>query len=396
MNRALPLAARARVLLRDPQAVLSKVAVHLVEHGARIGEGQGGMTLIDFEFCRGTLHAERDSLVLQAEAPDTAFLHEIKVELAEHVEEFACLPAGSITWEGDASDLDAPPNFRLMTVVDAFHMTPHMRRIRLSGEALTRFASRRNLHCKLLIPPRGGTPEWPFLDQNGRFVWPSGPGRPAVRKYTIRAVDPDAGWLDIDFVLHDHAGPGSAWAATARPGDVIGLVGPGGRSVLPAARYLLAGDETALPSIARLLETLPAQSRGLALIEVADAGEEQAIDNRTAIDIRWLHRGAAPAGTSAVLANAVKALPQPDEVDDLFVWIACEFAAFKAIRVHLRREWGLAKEAHLITSYWRRGWLEDGAETLASASALVASIGRKVLGVAQARRKSIMGPSRAR
>lgn len=379
MNRSLPLAAHTRVALPDPQSIIPDVAAHLVEHGARIGTGQNGATVVDFEFCRGMMREEGGALILQAEAPDKAFLHEIKVELAEHVEEFARLSAGSILWEGDASDLDAPPNFRLMTVADAVDVTPRMRRIRLAGEALTRFASTRNLHCKLLIPPPGRTPEWPFLDPHGRFVWPAGPGRPTVRKYTVRAVDPDAGWLDIDFVLHDHAGPGSAWAAAARPGDVIGLVGPGGRSVLPAARYLLAGDETALPSIARLLETLPAESRGLALIEVADAGEEQAIDNRTAIDIRWLHRGAAAAGTSAVLAEAVKALSWPGKGQDLFVWASCEFVAFKTIRAHLRREWGLAKEAHLVTSYWRRGWTEDGAGSLASASALVAKkIGREI------------------
>lgn len=358
MNRSL--AARAHVALPDPQSIIPDVAAHLVEHGARIGTDQDGATVVDFEFCRGTLRAEGGALILQAEAPDKAFLHEIKVELAEHVEEFARLPAGSILWEGDASDLDAPPNFRLMTVVDAVDLTPHMRRIRLAGEALTRFASTRNLHCKLLIPPPGRTPEWPFLDPHGRFVWPAGPGRPTVRKYTVRAVDPEAGWLDIDFVLHDHAGPGSAWAAAARPGDVVGLVGPGGRSVLPAARYLLAGDETALPSIARLLETLPALSQGLALIEVASAQDEQPIANRTGIEIRWLHRGSTPAGTATLLQDAVAALPTPSDIDGLFAWVSCEFKAFKAVRMHFRKHWSLPKEAHLVTSYWRRGWNEDG------------------------------------
>ncbi|WP_411034026.1 DUF2218 domain-containing protein [Shinella sp. BYT-45] len=378
MNRTLPLVARARVRLRDPQRLIPAVAAHLVDHGARIAEGQGGETVVAFEFCRGILRAEGDTLLLQAEAPDAAFLHEVKTELAEHVEEFARLPAGSIAWEGDASVLDAPPNFRLMTVVDVRAVTPHMRRIRLVGPALARFASSRDLHCKLLIPPAGRVPEWPALDRHGRFAWPAGPGRPAVRKYTIRAVDPDAGWLDIDFVLHEDAGPGSAWAADARPGDTVGLVGPGGRSVPPAARYLLAGDETALPAIARLLETLPAQARGVALIEVAGAHEEQRIANRTGIDVRWLHRGPAPAGTTTVLQDAVEALPVPADVGGLFAWVSCEFKAFKAVRAHLRKAWRLPKEAHLVTAYWRRGWSEDGAERLERLSKAAASIGTRI------------------
>lgn len=379
MTQTLPLVARARVALRDPQDLISPVAAHLVDHGARITEEEGGATVVAFEFCRGILRAEPGVLLLRAEAPDTAFLHEIKSELAEHVEEFARLPAGSIAWEGDAGVLDAPPNFRLMTVAGVGDVTPQMRRIRLTGEALTRFASNRNLHCKLLIPPSGRAPEWPALDRNGRFAWPSGPGRPAVRKYTIRAVDPDAGWLDIDFVLHDDAGPGSAWAAAARPGDTVGLVGPGGRSVPPAAHYLLAGDETALPAIARLLETLPAQSRGVALIEVADGTEEQEIANRTGIELRWLHRGNAPAGTTTMLEDAVKALPVPTDPDGLFAWVSCEFKTFKAVRAHLRNHWRLPREAHLVTAYWRRGWTEDGAERLDALSGVVAAIAGRIV-----------------
>ncbi|MFT4162067.1 DUF2218 domain-containing protein [Shinella sp.] len=378
MNQLLPLVARARVTLRDPQRLIPAVAAHLVDHGAQIAEAPGGATVVAFEFCRGILQAGHDTLFLQAEAPDTAFLHEIKTELAEHVEEFARLPAGAIAWEGDASSFDAPPNFRLMTVADVGDVTPHMRRIRLKGQALTRFASLRNLHCKLLIPPAGRMPEWPSLDRHGRFVWPDGPGRPVIRKYTIRAADPDAGWLDIDFVLHADAGPGSAWAARARPGDIVGLVGPGGRSIMPAARYLLAGDETALPAIARLLETLPAQSQGLALIEVAGPAEEQAIANRTGIVIRWLYRGQAPAGTTTLLQDAVAALPVPGDSDGLFAWVSCEFRAFKAVRAQLRKHWGFPKEAHLVTAYWRRGWTEDGAERLDALAGTVAAIARRI------------------
>ncbi|MBE0694218.1 MAG: siderophore-interacting protein [Aquamicrobium sp.] len=156
------------------------------------------------------------------------------------------------------------------------------------------------------------------------------------------------------------------------------MLGPGGGSVAPAARYLLAGDETALPAIARLLETLPAQARGLALIEVADVAEEQAIANRTAIEVRWLHRDGAAPGTTTLLPDAITALPAPAQGDDLFVWASCEFCAFKAIRAHVRKQWKLAKENHLVTSYWRRGSSEDTAGRLDAETDAAATVGRRL------------------
>lgn len=360
MSRLLPLVANARVPLAEPDRLIVLVADHLQGHGARIVEAGRGETVLEFEFCRGVLRSEADALLLRAEAPDSSFLQEIKSDLAEHVEEFARLPPGSIAWDGDAGSAATPPNFRLITVAEVRAITPHMRRVRFAGETLTRFASSQNLHCKLLIPPDGHEPEWPRLDRHGRFVWPTGPGRPAIRKYTIRAIRPEAGSLDIDFVLHEDAGPGSAWAARAKVGDVIGMVGPGGRSVAEAASYLLAGDETALPAIARLLETLPTRTRGVALIEVANASEQQKIDNRTAIDIRWLHRDDAPAG-AALLADAVRRIDLTAFGEPSYVWAAGEFETFRSIRNYLRNDRGLKAGEYLVVSYWRKGVSDDKA-----------------------------------
>ncbi|CCV12428.1 hypothetical protein MESS4_430074 [Mesorhizobium sp. STM 4661] len=58
--------------------------------------------------------------------------------------------------------------------------------------------------------------------------WQNPEHRPSYRKYTVRALDVQKATLDIDFVLHADAGPGSAFAETARSGDRVGVVGPGG------------------------------------------------------------------------------------------------------------------------------------------------------------------------
>jgi NADPH-dependent ferric siderophore reductase len=95
--------------------------------------------------------------------------------------------------------------------------------------------------------------------------------RPVIRTYTVRAARPERAELDVDVVLHGvddgHAGPAASWAAAAAPGDRIVLLGPdrpgAGRpwgvewAPPPAARtLLLAGDETAVPAVCAILESL--------------------------------------------------------------------------------------------------------------------------------------------
>lgn len=137
----------------------------------------------------------------------------------------------------------------------------------------------------------------------------------------------------------------------AKVGDVLGMVGMGGSSAPPDRDwYLLAGDETALPAIGRFLETLPATARGVALIEVADAAEEQKIETKTGIEIRWLHRYGAAAGTTNLLPDAVRSVEFPSDGASIFVWSACESSGFKAICSYVRKERVLTKEEMLITT----------------------------------------------
>ena len=64
-------------------------------------------------------------------------------------------------------------------------------------------------------------------------------------------------------------------SSRAAPGAWLGVGGPRSSVLMPDAydAYLLVGDETALPCIARRLEELPPGARAIALIEVADADD---------------------------------------------------------------------------------------------------------------------------
>lgn len=329
--------------------VLERLAEHFAEHDAQIHREADRC---EAHFSTGIAIVERDGawLCARAEAGTLDDLAEIKEALASHILEFSAPDTPAIEWLGDADDRLHPPFFRVMTVRRAQWLSPRMRRLTLQGDNLARFASLHDLHVKLLLPPAGTVPLWPVTLPNGTTAWPEGPGRPAVRKYTIRRVDVGAGELDIDFVVHDHPGPGGRFGRHAEPGDAVGMIGPGGRSVSAADFHLLAGDETALPAIARILEFLPPDARGRAIIEVEDAEDQQAITAPRDFDIRWLHRRA-----GASLADDIEAVEPWSDARKVFVWGGCEFEAYRSLRRHFRRTHGLERDRHLIVPYWRRG-----------------------------------------
>ncbi len=219
-------------------------------------------------------------------------------------------------------------------------LTPRMRRIVLGGPELDGFVSLGpDDHVKLFFPASGG-------------------GDPVARDYTPRRHDARAGELAIDFVLHGD-GPAAAWAASAEPGVTLVVGGPRS-SLLPpddGGFVLLAGDETALPAIARRLEEMDAGTPGLVLIEIADADEERHLPTASAACIRWLHRNGLPAGTSHLLERALESAVLP--AGPIHVWLAGEIDVVRTLRHHLLGERRIPRESVRAAGYWRRG--EPGA-----------------------------------
>ena len=247
------------------------------------------------------------------------------------------------------------PTWRLLEVRDVEQLTPHMVRVVLHGDDWSGFDSAgADDHVKLTFAANGdGEPPLPNPDPAGQR-YPDGVAAPAMRDYTPRRFDAERGELTVDFVVHGE-GPASGWAALESPGAVLGQGGPRGSLVVSTDFdwYLLAGDETALPSIGRRLEELPASARAIVIVEVADASEEIALDTRAALDLRWLHRDGAQAGTTDLLERAIRALDLPG--GEGFAWVAAEADVVRPLRAHLREERGLPKPWTRITGYWRRG-----------------------------------------
>ena len=240
----------------------------------------------------------------------------------------------------------------VLTAVSVTDVTPSVRRIVLSGSPEAVAAAGPTI--SLLVPRVGDpAPRWPTVQRDGRIVWPQGSHGVSLRSYTARRQDAGRGEVEIDFVLHGD-GPAAAWAGAATPGAMLAVAGGGPLGERPTGWLLLAGDETALPAITRILAEAAPSTRGVALVEVADAAEEQPLPAPDGVAVRWLHRDGTPPGEGTLLADAVAALDRPDG-EDLFAWVAAESAAVRAVRADLRGRWGLGRAQHHAIGYWRRG-----------------------------------------
>ncbi|THA30743.1 siderophore-interacting protein [Streptomyces sp. A1277] len=265
-----------------------------------------------------------------------------------HLERIAQVRAGL-----HAEKVGYPIGIREAEIVRTGTVGAGLLRVTLGGAGTEGFeAHAPDEHVKLIFPEADGTLRLP--ERNGSMLrWPR--PAPTSREYTVRRYDPVTGELDIDIAAHD-GGLASDWARKVQPGDTVHIAGPPGGLIVPHTydRYLLVGDITALPAIARRLEELPPAARGWAFIEVADAGEEIELTAPEGVEVRWLHRGGRPAGSGDALSRAAMAATVP-EGERAYVWAAGEAGQIKPLRRWVRDELRLDKADYDITGYWKRG-----------------------------------------
>jgi NADPH-dependent ferric siderophore reductase len=212
-------------------------------------------------------------------------------------------------------------------VVRAAPVTPRMRRVTVQA------------------PTLAGVEIKPAQDVELLLREPS--GRRVKRRYTIRHARPAGGELDLDVLLHGD-GPGARWGESARPGDVLELQGPRGKLELrSAAFHLLVGDESALPAIAAISESLPTGERAAALVEVQGAADELPI----ACSVSWIHRGAAAPGSADLLTNALGALTLPAGSRAYLLGESRAMIALRPVVAGL----GVEHEAIFVKGYWNVG-----------------------------------------
>ncbi|WP_131738938.1 siderophore-interacting protein [Actinomadura roseirufa] len=274
-----------------------------------------------------------------------------------------------------------PYRFFDLHVLRSAPLGPSMVRVTFGGPALDAaddsgdafVSAGRDQRFKLFLPhPHQDAPVMPATWSPGtwfadwRALDPAERG--IMRSYTVRARRP--GELDVDVALHPGgaSGPAARWAAAARPGDRVVVLGPSGPDnggydfrPPPGAPVLIAGDLTALPAIAGNLAWLPAGTGARVWVEVPDAADRQDLPTEADAEISWVGPGG--------LLDAVRGAEMPGTSP--YAWIAGEAAVVRALRRHLVNERGLDRRAVTFTGYWRRGATEEDllAEVVADGAA---------------------------
>jgi iron complex transport system ATP-binding protein len=328
-----------------------------------------------------------------------------------------------------------------VTVSAVQALSPNFRRITFGGYSLRDFGvhgGTLDLRVKLMIPSLaedGAQLPLPVfqMDQSGwyrEWLAMDPATRGSMRTYTVRQERLDAVYpeIDVDFVMHfdseGNGGPAANWALNAKPGDALTIIGPNNRAAhcvtaeiysgiewRPglAQRVLLAGDETAVPAVSAILESLPAYMSGHAFLEVPEAGDFLDLKSDADVEITWLARGASIGGSrphGQLLQEAVRAAvpepgwvgikaasggagPEPEDVDvdqdilwetparmetaaiaatknpgmpagamPFYAWIAGEAGVIKDMRRYLVRDVGIDRKQVAFMGYWRQGKAE--------------------------------------
>lgn len=206
------------------------------------------------------------------------------------------------------------------TVAAVAHITPRMRRIRLTGESVHRLEWTPGQHVRVLVDAL------------------------RLRSYSVWNHDA-GGHLDLCVLDHPAAGPGVRWSRAAHAGQTVAFTRPQGRLVPRDAPYhLFVGDETAAVAFGPMLRALgPSPTFGVVEIE----GPEDRLP-LPFTRVRWLDRDGPDR-----LVDAVRALDLPAEAG--VAYLAGEARACQAVRRHLIAERGWPRASVVVKPFWTPG-----------------------------------------
>lgn len=272
-----------------------------------------------------------------------------------------------------------------LTVLRTERLAPHWIRVTFGAGEIDRFAPMGYDQWFRLFLPVGGEAALSRVPAKAnqvlgylRFLRIPDGERPVMRNYSVRAFRSATGSagaeLDVDFVLHGSAaegtaGPASRWAETCRPGEHV-LIIDEGLTFNPergTERVALVGDETALPAIASICASLPAQASGSVLLEAPSAADVLDFPHPDGIDVRWLVRTPSDRPGALALA-ALRDLPLPE--GPFHAYAAGEQALASGARKLLVGERGVDKGQVSFCGYWRVGSASPSSRAARDAAAV--------------------------
>ncbi|WP_067651856.1 siderophore-interacting protein [Nocardia harenae] len=163
-------------------------------------------------------------------------------------------------------------------------------------------------------------------------------GRPLLRAFTVREFDAATRRLTFDIAHHER-GVAVNWLATVSPGDAVTLAGmrPEWVAADGVRDHVLIGDDTAVPAIAAIIDSLGPEHRVWAYVPTDLLPRHPNLELRLRTDVE----------THTPEAISARRRTQ--------VWVAAEAAAVRRVRAHVLGAWGVARADLLARAYWKRG-----------------------------------------
>ncbi|SNR43496.1 siderophore-interacting protein [Puniceibacterium sediminis] len=304
--------------------------------------------MVELPMAQTTVDCDGPGFCVTLCARDDVALHQARENLLYMIDRVQPGISQHLRWSGDIARTGAPPNFYGAEVVTVRQLGPRFLRVELDCAGTAALAAGPGMHFSLLLAPDGRAPVWPRINGNGRTVWPAGDDCLHRAVYTFVDLDPVAGRFTFDVFEHD-GGRTTDWARTARPGAAVGIMGPGGGDMPVGDDLLIAGDETALPAISRILGQSDPTRRGRAIIEVADETSVSLIPAPEGVSITWVLRD-----RGETLWDHLSDADLPGAGGNGFVWVAAERDVARRAKSHFRETLGQPADRSYFSAYWIR------------------------------------------
>jgi NADPH-dependent ferric siderophore reductase len=209
------------------------------------------------------------------------------------------------------------------TIAEIEAITPRMRRIRVTGDALQGLPWLPGQHVRVRVD------------------------EVRLRSYTIWDFE-DGEYLDLCVLDHPAAGPGARWSQNAHPGQPIAFTRPTGKLVRheTAPYHVFVGDETAAVAFGAILRALSAHARVHGVIEIE--GPSDRLPLAGGAELRWVYRQG-----RGEIVDALRALDLPAYPG--VAYIAGEARDCQVARRHLVADRAWPSRSVITKPFWTPG-----------------------------------------
>lgn len=186
--------------------------------------------------------------------------------------------------------------------------------------------------------------------------------RPTIRTYTLSGVDRRSATVTVDLACRPTHGPASAFAASATGGEPLLILAPDASSPDssthgiawnpgPARDVLLVGDETALPAIRNIVNSLPPDRSGTVVLDLPCPDDAVGLAPRAELEIHVAQRGQWVGDAAAPFVE--QWLAHHEASKGTYAWVAGEASWVRDLRRQLLGSGAVTKQQASFTGYWK-------------------------------------------